>query len=100
MVFFFCYGSGREEGGLAIGKVKKCPVDTFLARGRVHGWVTASRRDVDSHPLRRTVCRDVFAFPAEGKKNASRVLLYRRQGKKVSGGQFLPPLSKGYEEIW
>ena len=24
-----------EEGGIANGDVKKCPVDTFLARGRV-----------------------------------------------------------------
>jgi hypothetical protein len=24
-----------EEGGLAAGKVKKCPVDIFLARGRI-----------------------------------------------------------------
>jgi len=25
------YGCGLEEGGLAEGKAKKCPVDTFLA---------------------------------------------------------------------
>jgi len=37
MGVFFGYGCGLEEGGLATGKVKKCPVDTFLARGRVHG---------------------------------------------------------------
>ena len=29
-------GVGFDEGGRAIGKVRKCPVDTFLARGRIH----------------------------------------------------------------
>ena len=31
----FGIDAGLEEGDLAAGKVKKCPVDTFLARGRV-----------------------------------------------------------------
>ena len=48
---FFGYGCGLEEGGLAEGKAKKCPVDTFLARGRVHGWKAASGTDVDCHPF-------------------------------------------------
>ena len=48
---FFGYGCGLEEGGLAAGKAKKCPVDTFLARGRVHGWQAASGTDVDCHPF-------------------------------------------------
>ena len=45
--FFFGYGCGLEEGGLAEGKAKKCPGDTFLARGRVHGWQAASGTGVD-----------------------------------------------------
>ena len=49
--FFFGYGCGLEEGGLAEGKAKKCPGDTFLARGRVHGWQAASGTGVDCHPF-------------------------------------------------
>ena len=37
-------------GGLYPG-LKKCPVDTFLARGRVHGWMTAGSKPVGIHPL-------------------------------------------------
>ena len=33
------------------GKAKKCPGDTFLARGRVHGWQAASGTGVDCHPF-------------------------------------------------
>ena len=32
-------------------EVKKCPVDTFLARGRVHGWMTAGSKPVGIHPF-------------------------------------------------
>ena len=49
--FFFGYGYGLEEGGLAEGKAKKCPGDTFLARERVHGWQSASGTGVDCHPF-------------------------------------------------
>ena len=37
-VFFLVWYSdiGLEEGGLAVGKAPKCPVDTLLSRGRVH----------------------------------------------------------------
>ena len=35
LLFFGTPEEGLEEGGLAAGKAKKCPVDTFLARGRV-----------------------------------------------------------------
>jgi len=34
---FFGGDNGLEEGGDGAAVVKKCPVDTFLARGRVHG---------------------------------------------------------------
>ena len=43
----FYASMGLEEGGLAIGKVKKCPVDIFLARGRVLHISDASGTDVD-----------------------------------------------------
>ena len=39
----FGIDAGLEEGDLAAGKVKKCPVDTFLARGRVP-WVCGHRQ--------------------------------------------------------
>ena len=32
---FFCCGLGFEESGQPEGLAKKCPVDTFLARGRI-----------------------------------------------------------------
>ena len=32
---FFCL-AGLEEGGLGSGKATKCPVDAWLARGKVH----------------------------------------------------------------
>ena len=44
---FLILRAGLEEGGLAAGKVKKCPVDTFLARGRVLHIPDASGTDVD-----------------------------------------------------
>ena len=53
----FFYGvddKGVEEGGPTEGRVKKCPVDTFLARGRLHGWPTALQRSVGGHPSRKT----------------------------------------------
>ena len=39
--------TGFEESGPTVGKVKKCPVDTFLARGRIHRHPDASGKDVD-----------------------------------------------------
>ena len=36
----------EEGGGRCKASAKKCPVDTFLARGRVHSCKTASRTDV------------------------------------------------------
>ena len=41
---FFVIVHGLEEGGDGEAIVKKCPVDTYLARGRVHGWQAASGR--------------------------------------------------------
>ena len=41
---------GTRKGGLSEAKVKKCPVDTFLARGRVPGISDASGTDVDEIP--------------------------------------------------
>ena len=35
---------GLEEGGTAAGGAKKCPVDTSLARGRVHQLRSAGRQ--------------------------------------------------------
>ena len=58
---------GFEEGDPAEGWVKKCPVDTFLARGRIPAFSDASGTDVDESvtpvsgtrpPLvRRVFCR-------------------------------------------
>ena len=36
-VVFFYEIMGFEESGPTVGRVKKCPGDTFLARGRIHG---------------------------------------------------------------
>ena len=41
---------GLEEGGDGIAVVKKCPANTFLARGRVHGSTDAACRAVDDDP--------------------------------------------------
>ena len=35
---------GIRKGGSRKAAVKKCPVDTFLARGRIHGMSMASRK--------------------------------------------------------
>ena len=40
--------AGRKDGP-TVGRVKKCPVDTFLVRGRVLWFGDASRRDVDTN---------------------------------------------------
>ena len=44
---FFNTPAGTRKGGPSEARVKKCPVDTFLARGRVPRTPDASRRDVD-----------------------------------------------------
>ena len=43
-VFIFGAVMGLEEGGTAAGGAKKCPVDTSLARGRVHQLRSAGRQ--------------------------------------------------------
>ena len=45
--FFWRRVRGFEEAGPTEGRVKKCPGDTFLGRGRIHVYPAASRRDVD-----------------------------------------------------
>ena len=50
LLFWWRQQIGLEEGGLATGKAKKCPVDTFLARGRVHGAADAAVAAVDDDP--------------------------------------------------
>ena len=47
---FYGVTLGLEESGPTEGRVKKCPVDTFLARGRVPGDPAAARRAVDGSP--------------------------------------------------
>ena len=46
VLFFSVADMGFEESGPTAGRAKKCPVDTFLARGRIPAPLTASRRDV------------------------------------------------------
>ena len=41
--------TGIEEAGLAAGGAKKCPVDTFLGRGRFLVFPAAARRAVDGN---------------------------------------------------
>ena len=62
---------GTRKGGLSEAKARKCPVDTFLARGRVHRRKTAPRKGywlssispfAFGHPL--------FGFPPEGTRKA------------------------------
>ena len=50
VVFLFWCDIGLEEGGDGIAVVKKCPANTFLARGRVHGSTDAACRAVDDDP--------------------------------------------------
>ena len=47
--FFWFMPEGTRKGGLSEAKVRKCPVDTFVARGRVPPFPDASRRDVDGN---------------------------------------------------
>jgi hypothetical protein len=42
---------GLEEVGTAAGGAKKCPVDTFLDRGRVHRSQSAIRKDSEMRPI-------------------------------------------------
>jgi hypothetical protein len=44
---FFLWIMGFEERGTPEGWAKKCPVDTFLARGRILSFSDASGTDVD-----------------------------------------------------
>ena len=46
---FFVSPTGIEEAGLAAGGAKKCPVDTFLGRGRFHVFPAAARRAADEN---------------------------------------------------
>jgi len=43
--------NGIRKGGLSEAKAKKCPVDTFLARGRIHGKLTALRKECWQLPI-------------------------------------------------
>ena len=45
---FLAWRTGLEEGGTANGGAKNVPVTCFLARGRVHGTLTAAGRAVGS----------------------------------------------------
>lgn len=45
---FLVWLTGLEEGGTANGGAKNMPATSFLARGRVHGTLTAAGRAVDS----------------------------------------------------
>lgn len=50
----FGYGARDRRGRRKLKtSAKKCPVDTVLARGRVHEWPAASGRDVDGHSFGR-----------------------------------------------
>ena len=44
-------GVGFEEGGLAEGEVKKCPVDNCLAHGRILRFQDAFRWNVDGNRI-------------------------------------------------
>ena len=48
VLFFSVADMGFEESGAPEGWAKKCPVDSFLARGRIPVQLTASHRDVGS----------------------------------------------------
>ena len=88
---------GFEEAGPTAGGVKKCPVDAFLGRGRIHGQVTASGTDVGTCPslLSQSICpvRDGNPSPT-GSVSYSAVI--RR------GAFHMPPLplGNGSGRIW
>ena len=44
-LFWLCGGIRKDDP--TVGRVKKCPVDTFLVRGRIPVHPVASRRDID-----------------------------------------------------
>ena len=38
---YFLWEAGIRKDGPTVGRVKKCPVETFLVRGRIHGLLNA-----------------------------------------------------------
>ena len=58
MLLSFLYGylwvMGFEEGGTAEGGVKNMPVACFLARGRIHGRMTAGCKPASVVHLRNS----------------------------------------------
>ena len=50
--FFWRRVKGFEEAGPTEGRVKKCPVDTFLGRGRIHVHPDAPGTGVDGCALK------------------------------------------------
>ena len=46
--FFDMLGGTRKDGTSAHTGAKKCPVDTFLGRGKIHGLVDAPITGVDT----------------------------------------------------
>ena len=49
--YFFWRSSGIRKDGSTEGRVKKCPVDTFLVRGRIHILMNAPSMGVDMRIL-------------------------------------------------
>jgi len=60
---------GFEEGGTAKGCAKKCPVDTFLARGKILSYLDAPREGVWTDSLikkRQTTRQGGLFYGARG----------------------------------
>ena len=88
---FFDSPGGTRKDGPTEGRAKKCPVDTFLVRGRVPCFADASATDVDANQLQVSPksSERMASFLVWGRDSKGRP--DQREGKKVSGGHFFSP---------
>ena len=71
---FLMWLTGLEEGGTANGGAKNMPATCFLARGRVHGTLTAAGRAVGSVSYGSQPTSGNIVISVSTGENANRVL--------------------------
>ena len=85
---------GIRKAGRSVAGAKKCPVDTFLGRGRIHCLMNAPGTGVGIRQSFDASC-PVMPHPLGGElfggRRDSKGRPNRREGKKQSGGLFLRP---------
>ena len=71
-------GWTRKDGPTE-GRVKKCPVDTFLVRGRVHSSVDASGTDVDTDEEHSSAKKERAAITERGRQRLPLIFMVHRK---------------------